>query len=211
MHIFKENIIFNISDSNIEGHLCIPEGSQSLVIFSHGSGSSRFSPRNNFIAEILNKAGISTFLPDLLTPEEDENEDNRFDIELLTSRLTEITTMILKHSKLKNFLTGYFGASTGAASALKASVGLNNCIKAIVSRGGRPDLVPEIFTQVTAPTLLIVGERDIEVLRLNDQVFQSLKCTKKLSIIPGATHLFEEAGTLEQVGKIACDWYKKHL
>jgi len=163
MNYLKENIQFNIGDTGIEGNLCIPERSQSLVIFSHGSGSSRFSPRNNFIAELLNKTGIATLLPDLLTREEDENEDNRFDIELLTARLISITKIILQHSKLKHFKTGYFGASTGAASALKASVGLNNVIKAIVSRGGRPDLVPEIFTQVTAPTLLIVGEMDEDV------------------------------------------------
>ncbi len=209
--MLKETVSLYAGEVQLEGELILPEGSTSLVIFSHGSGSSRFSQRNNFIAAILNRAGISTFLPDLLTKEEDENYDNRFDIELLTGRLATLTQEILKHEELKNFSVGYFGASTGAASALKASVIPDNIIKAIVSRGGRPDLVPEVFEQVEAATLLIVGEKDEEVLALNREVYHRLRCTKKLSTVNNATHLFEEPGTLEQVGNLAREWFLKYL
>ncbi|MBL7922939.1 MAG: alpha/beta hydrolase [Bacteroidia bacterium] len=207
----KEIIRIPLGRMNLEGELVVPEASQRLVIFSHGSGSSRFSPRNNFVAGLLQRGGISTFLPDLLTEEEDRNEDNRFDIDLLTERLVLLTRHVAEDARLKNFRTGYFGASTGAASALKASVEPGVHISAIVSRGGRPDLVPEVFSQVACPTLLIVGARDEEVLALNRIVYERLHCVKKLTVVAGATHLFEEAGCLEQAGHSATEWFKQYL
>ncbi len=209
--MFRELLKIKTGRSYIEGELIVPEASGSLVIFSHGSGSSRFSPRNNFIAGLLHKENISTFLPDLLTAEEDQDYENRFNITLLTSRLMQVTRMVQAQEKVKAFKCGYFGASTGAASALKASVELGDAIQAIVSRGGRPDLVPEVFSMVTAPTLLIVGERDEDVLALNQEVAAQLSCIKKLVVVKNATHLFEEPGTLEQAGQFAVEWFKTYL
>lgn len=209
--MWKEIIRMPVNGTYLEGELVIPEHSHSVVIFAHGSGSSRFSTRNNYIARMLHLSGISTFLFDLLTREEDENYDNRFNIELLTERLVMATKYILQFERLKKFRVGYFGASTGAASTLKAAVDLNKSIAAIVSRGGRPDLVPEVFPHIGAPTLLIIGERDEDVLNLNRKVYEQLQCKKQLAVVEGATHLFEEPGTLEKAGSLAVDWFKKHL
>lgn len=195
----------------LKGNLTIPKNANSIVIFSHGSGSSRFSTRNNFVARILNQSNIATLLTDLLTMEEDEIYENRFDIELLTQRLIAVTNYTSKLTSLKNLPIGYFGASTGAASALKAAARLKNKIEAIVSRGGRPDLALDDLKLIEAPTLLIVGSRDHVVIELNEQAYMNLKCYKKLEIIDGATHLFEEPGKLEEVAYLASKWFTEHI
>jgi putative phosphoribosyl transferase len=183
-----------------------------LIIFSHGSGSSRLSPRNRYVAEQLQNNGFATLLFDLLTSEEDSVYEKRFDIDLLAKRLVAVTRWIKNQSEYKRFDIGYFGASTGAASALKAAVSLGpDVIKALVSRGGRPDLADRDLDNVMCPVLLIVGEKDQSVIKLNREAFDKLDCLKQLVIIPGATHLFEEPGTLEQVTMHASDWFEKHL
>lgn len=195
----------------LKGNLTIPENANSLVIFSHGSGSSRFSKRNNFVARILNQSNIATFLTDLLTMEEDEIYENRFDIDLLTQRLIAVTIYASELPNLKNLPIGYFGASTGAASALKAAARLKHKVKAIVSRGGRPDLALDDLKLIEAPTLLIVGSLDSVVIELNEQAYKYLKCYKKIEIIDGATHLFEEPGKLEEVAYLASKWFLEHV
>lgn len=196
----------------LAGNLVITAPSKGIVIFSHGSGSSRLSPRNNFVARQLNEEQFSTLLLDLLTPEEDLNYSNRFDIELLTERLSGATEWIKNNPDLVRMRVGYFGGSTGAASALKAAALLRDEVHALVLRGGRTDLAgKEELTQVLAPTLMIVGERDETVLQLNQESYRHLNCEKSLVVIPGASHLFEEAGALEQVTQIASDWFLKHL
>lgn len=207
----KETVTIRIADTKLEGEIIIPERSESLVIFSHGSGSSRFSPRNNFVATELHKKNIGTFLFDLLTKEEDEIYANRFNIDLITERLIHATTQISSQQKFSKFNLGYFGASTGAASALKASVALPQLIHAIVSRGGRPDLAIEVATKVKSPTLLIVGGKDYDVLRLNQEVYHLLQCKKNIEIVKGATHLFEEPGALQKVSNLAVNWFEKYL
>lgn len=194
----------------LKGNLTVPEKANSLVIFSHGSGSSRFSVRNNYVAKVLNQSKIATLLTDLLTIEEDQIYENRFNIDLLTYRLIAVTNYASKLPDLKELPTSYFGASTGAASALKAAARLTHKIEAIVSRGGRPDLANPDLELIEAPTLLIVGSLDGVVINLNKQAFESLKCLKKMEIIDGATHLFEEPGKLEQVAKLASKWFMEH-
>lgn len=208
---FHKTISIPIGDITVEGELFIPSGSKSLVIFSHGSGSSRFSSRNNFVAKELQKDNIGTFLFDLLTKEEDEYYPNRFNIELLTERLVAVTNFILEQPLYSMFKVGFFGASTGAASALMASVVLRKKINAVVSRGGRPDLAMNCIPDVIAPTLLIVGELDEEVLILNQHAYKILRCEKRIETISGATHLFEEPGTLSEVATLAADWFSYHL
>lgn len=208
---FKKDILIPIEKAELEGELIIPLNSNSLVIFSHGSGSSRFSSRNNFVANELHKKNISTFLFDLLTKEEDEIYTNRFNIELLTVRLIVVTKYIASLPQCSDFKIGYFGASTGAASALSAAAKLPKIINAVVSRGGRPDLVIDIAPDVKSPTLLIVGELDYDVLELNKKVYNVLTCDKKLEVIPGATHLFEEPGTLNKASMQATDWFNMYL
>jgi pimeloyl-ACP methyl ester carboxylesterase len=195
----------------LHGELNIPPESNMLVIFSHGSGSSRFSPRNKFVAEEFNKEKIATLLTDLLTDEEDSIYENRFDIDLLTERLVDVTNYVQRMPELKYFSIGYFGASTGAASALEAAARLKPAIKAIVSRGGRPDMAEKYLASVKAPVLFIVGGDDDEVVHLNKEAFHLLRCEKKMEIIEGATHLFEEEGKLEEVASLACNWFKEHL
>jgi putative phosphoribosyl transferase len=195
----------------LKGSLSIPEKAESLVIFSHGSGSSRLSPRNISVARMLNENKIATLLVDLLTETESEIYENRFNIDLLTDRLTDITKYIKGIHKLKDYSIGYFGASTGAAAALKASVNADIVIQAIVSRGGRPDLAINSLEWVKAPTLLIVGSLDEDVIELNEKALRRLKCEKKLEIVEGATHLFEELGKLNEVSKLAIGWFKKYL
>ena len=188
-----------------------PAGSEALVIFSHGSGSSRFSPRNMYVADVLNKAGIATVLADLLTPEEDQVYDNRFDIELLTQRLISVTSAVIDNPELRKKKMGYFGASTGAASALKAAARLGEEIGAVVSRGGRPDLAVDEIAEVTAPVLLIVGGLDSDVMRLNEIAFGKIRSEKRMKVVPGATHLFEEPGKMEKVALYARDWFLQYL
>ncbi|MCL4415717.1 MAG: dienelactone hydrolase family protein [Actinobacteria bacterium] len=192
-HKFMEKLIqVPINTIMLEGILTIPKNSKSIVIFAHGSGSSRLSPRNNFVAQKLQKAGIGTLLIDLLTEDEDKIYETRFDITLLTYRLIDIIQWLQKQPKTKNLSIGLFGASTGAAAALEVAAKLGSKIKAVVSRGGRPDLAMAILDKVTSPTLLIVGGNDFGVIELNESAYKKLRCEKKLEIINGATHLFEE-------------------
>ncbi len=195
----------------LEGSLTVPSGARALVIFSHGSGSSRFSPRNNFVAEHLNKNRIATLLIDLLTEAEDAVYMNRFNIRLLADRLNAVTRWVLDHLGEKHLPIGFFGASTGAASALTVAAEMSETIEAIVSRGGRPDMALCNLSEVEAPTLLIVGANDEQVLELNQRAFDLLGSEKQLVTIAGATHLFEEAGALERVATLASNWFAKHL
>jgi len=194
----------------LEGMLGMPPKAPGIVLFAHGSGSSRLSPRNNYVARALRSAGLATLLMDLLTEEEDRVYATRFDIGLLTRRLVAATRWIGKQPQTRRLSVGYFGASTGAAAALDAAAELGSAIGAVVSRGGRPDLA-ESLDQVRAPTLLIVGSLDTEVIALNRQAYAQLRSEKILEIVPGATHLFEEPGTLEQVADLAARWFTRHL
>ncbi len=195
----------------LKGNLSIPENAIGMVIFSHGSGSSRLSPRNNYVAKVLNENGLATLLFDLLTEDEDRIYENRFNIDLITMRLIDVTLWVQNQKKSKDLVVGYFGASTGAASALRAAAFYKNDIGAVVSRGGRPDLALQELNEVTAPTLLIVGGWDQQVIQLNQKAYQELKCNRKLEVVPEASHLFEEPGKLQQVADIAADWFKKWL
>lgn len=202
-------------DVTLCGDLEIPENAIGLVLFAHGSGSSRRSPRNQAVAESLRAAGIATLLFDLLTPEE-EAEDAytghlRFDIGLLSRRLAIVTQEIADDPRSRDLGIGYFGASTGAAGALIAAAVLQHIVKAVVSRGGRPDLAGDALKYVKAPTLLIVGECDEEVLRLNEKAYARLTCQKSVAVVPNATHLFNEPGALEEVARLAARWFQKHL
>jgi putative phosphoribosyl transferase len=199
------------NDLILRGNLNIPSEARSLIIFSHGSGSSRFSRRNNYVAEILNEKKIATLLTDLLTEKEDEIYENRFDINLITDRLIGVTNQVIQRSDLQNLRVGYFGASTGAASALNAAARMGDIVQAVVSRGGRPDLAKEALVEVKAPTLLIVGSMDYGVIELNQDAYNQLQCEKKLEIVQGATHLFEEPGALDEVANLATKWFTKYL
>lgn len=196
----------------IEGMLDIPDHATGLVLFAHGSGSSRHSPRNNYVAGVLREAGIGTLLMDLLTVEEDSDYQTRFDISLLTQRLTVATQWLQKQADLKSLPIGYFGASTGAAAALQAAAKMGRAVAAVVSRGGRPDLAGEAaLQQVASPTLFLVGGFDGEVVGLNQAAYDVMNCEKHFSIVPGATHLFEEPGALEAVAKQAAAWFTRFL
>jgi len=210
--IAKEQLVKISADGvDLEGELIVPTAAKGVVIFAHGSGSSRHSPRNKFVAEEFHKEGIGTLLFDLLTEKEDEVYETRFNINLLTDRLVTATRWLDKRTELTGLKIGYFGASTGAAAALEAAAIFGENIKAVVSRGGRPDLALDSLPKVKAPTLLIVGGEDNVVIELNEKAFQEIKSEKKLEIIPGATHLFEEPGALEKVAQLASDWFKKYL
>lgn len=196
----------------LEGELFLPSPGNGIVLFAHGSGSSRLSPRNLFVAETLQRNGIGTLLFDLLTREEDLDYALRFDISLLTRRLLAATHWLQNKPEVSEAPLGYFGASTGAAAALQAAAKQGKEIAAVVSRGGRPDLAGNAaLRQVTAPTLLIVGGADYGVIELNQQAFAVLQCTKTLTLVPGATHLFEETGALEKAAQHAVDWFLKYL
>ncbi|MCK0190883.1 alpha/beta hydrolase [Arenibacter sp. F20364] len=209
----EKNNTINIPLKNVilKGSLHLTENAQGLVMFSHGSGSSRLSPRNNYVANILHQKGLATLLFDLLTEREDDNYETRFNIELLTQRLIATTKWVLQLKETKGLSLGYFGSSTGAASALKAAAFFKNTIKAVVSRGGRPDLALSEIPEVTAPTLFIVGGKDTTVIDLNIQAYAKIECERKLEIVPGATHLFEEQGKLEEVAELSATWFKKWL
>jgi putative phosphoribosyl transferase len=204
-----------ISPSGVIGDLTIPSNAQGIIIFAHGSGSSRLSSRNRFVAGVLQEAKFATLLLDLLTAEEEEldlrTRTLRFDIVLLANRLVQATTWLAENPSLGGLQVGYFGASTGAAAALIAAAQLPESTRAVVSRGGRPDLAGGVLRKVKAPTLLIVGGEDYTVIELNEKALNELHCEKKLEIVPGATHLFEEPGTLEQVAKLASNWFTHHL
>jgi len=196
----------------LEGDLAVPAGARGLVLFAHGSGSGRRSPRNRHVAQLLNRAGLATLLFDLLTEEEDAIYENRFDIELLTNRLVDATCWARQQPSVESLRVGYFGASTGAAAALRAAARPATEVTAVVSRGGRPDLAMSYLGRVRAPTLLIVGELDDVVIELNQQAFDALGMSDKaLVIVPGATHLFEEPGALDVVAGHAEEWFTRHL
>lgn len=195
----------------LEGDLSVSEKAAAVVIFAHGSGSSRLSSRNRFVAKVLNDAGIGTLLFDLLTREEDKVYENRFDIDLLTDRLKAATKWLKSQTQASGLRVGYFGASTGAAAALIAAADLGDKIGAVVSRGGRPDMAEGSLGLVNAPTLLIVGGNDKAVIELNEKAYRMIKAEKELKIVPGATHLFEESGTIEEVARAATEWFKKYL
>lgn len=199
----------------LSGSLTIPENSEALVLFAHGSGSSRHSPRNQFVASTLNLAGLGTLLFDLLTPEEEaldiHSREHRFNISLLAQRLVNATKWVRQQEQTRNLRIGYFGSSTGGAAALVAAAELQEDAGAVVSRGGRPDLAGDALPKVQAPTLLIVGGNDHVVIELNEMARDQMRCEVKLEIIRGATHLFEEPGALEQVAKLASDWFVNHI
>jgi len=196
----------------VEGMLEIPDRAVGLVLFAHGSGSSRHSPRNNYVAGVLRQAGVGTLLMDLLTPSEDRDYARRFDIALLTQRLLDAARWVVSQPATCELPLGFFGASTGAAAALEAAAILGADARAVVSRGGRPDLASrEALGTVTAPTLLLVGGLDDGVIDLNQLAYARLHCEKELVIVPGATHLFEEPGTLEEVARQAAAWFARHL
>jgi putative phosphoribosyl transferase len=202
--------------ARLYGDLCVPAQPIGLVLFAHGSGSGRHSARNRQVAAHLQRGGIATLLFDLLTPEEEQvdihTRQHRFDIPLLTGRMQEATVWAQAQGELRELPIGYFGASTGSAAALIAAARLGTRIKALVSRGGRPDLAgPAALAAVTAPTLLIVGGADRGVIELNQQAFARMQCEKRLAIVPRATHLFEEAGALEQVSTLAASWFSEHM
>jgi dienelactone hydrolase len=195
----------------LEGNLIIPRGAKGLVIFAHGSGSSRLSPRNMFVAGELQKRKMATLLFDLLTGPEDQRYENRFNIQLLAERLVAATDWVMRQPAAKGLKIGYFGASTGSAAALIAAAKMGAGIRVVVSRGGRPDLAMQALPFVKAPVLLIVGGNDHEVIGMNEAAFARLKCEKKLEIVPGAAHLFEEPGALESAASLAASWFSRYL
>jgi dienelactone hydrolase len=212
----RDQLVSIAADSvKLEGNLEIPPGAHGIVLFAHGSGSSRHSPRNRYVAQVLNQAGLATLLIDLLTPAEEiidwQTGHLRFDIGLLASRLVGATDWLMQNPATQNLKIGYFGASTGAGAALVAAADCPESVGAIVSRGGRPDLAGSALSRVRAPTLLIVGGHDIPVIRLNQSAQDLLRVTNHLEIVPGATHLFEEPGALETVARLASQWFKRYL
>ena len=201
--------------ATLAGNLNTPVNATALVLFAHGSGSSRHSPRNQFVARTVNDTGLATLLFDLLTPEEElvdtRTAELRFDIDLLAKRLVHATKWAKRQEQTRDLRIGYFGSSTGGGAALVAAAQLPDDVDAVVSRGGRPDLAGAALPKVRAPTLLIVGGQDDIVIELNEQARDQMRCEVKLEIIPGATHLFEEPGALEQVAKLASDWFRDHI
>jgi len=215
MPINERSVTIPLPDVALDGSLAIPEGARAVVLFAHGSGSSRHSPRNRAVARALREAGLATLLIDLLTRQEEEAEAAtghlRFDVDLLGTRLVGATDWLLRDDDTRGLRIGYFGASTGAAAALIAAVRRPAAAGAIVSRGGRPDLAGPVLGLVRAPTLLIVGERDRTVLAMNEDALRQLHGEKDLAIVRGATHLFEEPGALEDVARLAREWFVRHL
>lgn len=204
-----------IGNVTLDGDLTIPDGPKGIVLFAHGSGSSRKSPRNRYVASVLNKSRFATLLFDLLTPEEEtidiQTRHLRFDIELLSERLVGATDWLGKNKEAKDLSVGYFGASTGAAAALVAAVERPDVVHAVVSRGGRPDLAGKTLPGVQSPTLLIVGGNDPVVIDMNRGAMEQIRAEKELVIVPGASHLFEEPGSLEKVAQLAADWFTRYI
>jgi putative phosphoribosyl transferase len=196
----------------LEGVLELPPAPVGVVVFSHGSGSGRHSPRNRYVAQELRSAGLATLLLDLLTAREDTDYEVRFDIDLLTERLRDAVRFVHEHAPSQALPVGLFGASTGAASALRVAAAMPEIVRAVVSRGGRPDLTGDLaLASVKAPTLLLVGSRDHGVIELNEAAYRLMRCEKTMTLVSGATHLFEEPGTLEEVARLAGDWFLRHL
>jgi len=215
-HVVEEQLVrVPAGPTTLEGNLTLPEEARAVVLFAHGSGSSRHSSRNRHVAGLLNEAKLATLLIDLLTPHEEVIDARtallRFDIDLLAERLVDVTDWLAQFPDTKQLRIVYFGASTGAAAALVAAAARSDVVDAVVSRGGRPDLAGAALTRVRAPTLLIVGGNDSQVIELNRAAFVQLRCEKQLVIVPGATHLFEEPGALDEVARLARDWYHRHL
>ena len=210
-----KQILIPVRKAELDGELDLPSKALGLVLFAHGSGSSRHSPRNQYVARVLRDAGIGTLLFDLLTPAEEEAEvytrHLRFDIALLAERLAGATHWALDKATTSDINLGYFGSSTGAGAALMAAPQFGEAVTAVVSRGGRPDLAGDALEKVRAATLLMVGGADQPVIELNEQAYERLRCEKALRIVPGATHLFEEFGALEIVAKMAAEWFAHHL
>ncbi|RLM53918.1 alpha/beta hydrolase [Halobellus sp. Atlit-31R] len=200
-----------IDGVELEGELIVPDGAAGLVVFAHGSGSSRHSPRNTFVAEVLRRHGVGTLLFDLLTEDEDREYETRFDIDLLTARLDSATEWLRAREATRDLRVGYFGSSTGAAAALRAAARRGDDVDAVVSRGGRVDLAAERLPDVTAPTLFVVGGADTQVLALNRDALTELTCEKELEVVEGAGHLFEGSGELETVAELAAEWFERHL
>jgi putative phosphoribosyl transferase len=207
---YNREVSIPVGKVTVQGELIIPQEATAIIVFSHGSGSSRFSKRNRMVAKSLQDKNFGTLLFDLMTEEEDRNYYNRFDIDLLTKRLAGATEWLEKFPAAKDCRIGFFGASTGAASALQAASYLPQ-IGAVVSRGGRPDLAMAHLPKVETPTLLIVGSLDYDVLQLNKAAYEKLKCEKKLEVVEGATHLFEEPGKMEIISELAGKWFEKYL
>ena len=205
----------SVDSATIEGNLSIPEGAGGIVLFAHGAGSSRQSPRNNFVADELRAGGLATLLIDLLTPEEKEIDRRtrriRFDIDRLGERVVGTTEWLLEQPETEGLTIGIFGSSTGAAGALIAAAEKPDAVEAVVSRGGRVDMAESILDQVRAPTLFIVGGKDFQVLSLNKQALAQLETEKELEVVEGAGHLFEEPGTLDEVARLAREWFQRHL
>jgi putative phosphoribosyl transferase len=207
---YNNELSIPVGEIRLKGNLSIPEECLGIIVFSHGSGSSRLSKRNQYVAEYLQKKGFGTLLFDLLTPEEDLYYLNRFEIDMLHERLIAATKWLQKHPSARDLGIAYFGASTGAASALKAAAKMPE-IFAVVSRGGRPDLAMDANLDLKVPCLFIVGSLDTEVLSLNQKAFDKLTCEKHLEVVPGASHLFEEEGKLQEVAELASTWFKSHV
>jgi len=209
-----KSVVIKLPEASLHGDLALPENAQGLVIFAHGSGSSRHSPRNRFVAERINEEGLGTLLTDLLTDEEERidevTRELRFDIGLLARRVSQVVAWAGQQKSLKQLNIGLFGSSTGAAAALVAAADSAE-VKAVVSRGGRPDLAGDALTRVNCPTLLIVGGNDDVVIELNEAAKAQMSCPTELVVVPGATHLFEEPGTLENVADLAAEWFARYL
>jgi len=215
-HAVEEQLVrVPAGPATIEGNLTLPDEARGIVLFAHGSGSSRHSPRNRYVARALNEAKLATLLIDLLTVDEEvvdmRTAQFRFDIELLAERLVDATNWVAQFPDTMHLQIGYFGASTGAAGALVAAAVRSDLVGAVVSRGGRPDLAGAALPHVRAPTLLIVGGNDGQVIELNRTALAQLRCEKRLVIVPGASHLFEEPGALDEVARLARDWFERHL
>ena len=211
----EQTVTVPIGPVSLEGNLVVPREATGVVLFAHGSGSSRHSPRNRFVAGVLQEAGLGTLLIDLLTPDEEAVDVRtahlRFDIGLLAERLVGATDWLGRNPDTGGLRVGYFGASTGGGAALVAAAERPEAVGAVVSRGGRPDLAGAALSRVQAPTLLIVGGRDYPVIEMNRDALAQLRCEKQLESVPGATHLFEEPGALDEVARLARDWFKRHL
>lgn len=206
-----DEVVVEAAGASVTGHLTVPQQPRGIVVFAHGSGSSRHSPRNQYVAGVLQSAGLATLLFDLLTGAEEQDRSNVFDIALLARRLVDVTVWLRSVEDTAGLPVGYFGASTGAGAALRAAADPGVDVFAVVSRGGRPDLAGAWLAHVRSPTLLIVGGRDEQVLELNRQAAEAIAAECRIAVVPGATHLFEEPGTLEQVAQLARQWFCDHL